>query len=142
MDNGLKIPDLQSDPTDGELKGLLSRLYAWVRSTGKYQAGGWACAEAHYRLVELLQTLELEYTFKGRAIWFTLLDISGEPLDFWAVKGSSFFEEFFVIKNLTPCKSSIQLKSTDDKLAFMLLADVEGYAYESTNERIIAVYKK
>lgn len=123
-------------------QSIRSRLYAWVRTTGKYKRGGWACASTHPRVIAALQSLELDYTCKGRAVWFTLLDDNQEMIDFWSTSGIPFLEEIFVIKNLTACKSSIQLKSNDDEMAFMLLTDMNGYVYESTGDTVMSIYKK
>lgn len=117
---------------------VVSRLYAWVRTTGKNEPDGWAHAQTHVRLLDLLDTLEIEYTHKGRSVYFTLPD---NQMDFWSVNGDSFLEEFFVIKNLTVCKSSIRLLSQDDEFAFMLMTSEYGYVYDSINQLVRAVYK-
>lgn len=142
MDSSTTLPDIRSDGVfDLSLNRLESRIYAWIRTTGAYEKGGWARTAIHVRLVGILEVLGIEYTLKGRALYFTLLDNEEEPYTFWSVDPIAFLEEFFVIKNLTACKSSIQLKNADDELAFMLLTSVAGYRYQGNNAVITKVYK-
>lgn len=142
MDTSLALTNLRPSTTPCyALEKLESRVYAWIRATGIYEPGGWARTAIHVRIAGILEALGVEYTLKGRALYFTLLDNEKEPYTFWSVDPKSFLEEFFVIKNLTACKSSIQLKNADDELAFMLLTSVEGYRYQGKNAHITKVYK-
>jgi len=120
---------------------LLSRVYAWVRATGQYHSGGWSEAQSHVRLVELLDSLGITGTHKGRKVYFTLLTDEKEPLDFWSIKGDSFLEETFVIKHLTACKSNIRLISQDDEFAFMFMASEHGYTFSRNQDTITRITK-
>ena len=120
---------------------VMSRVYAWVRTTGKYEVGGWARAQTHVRLLDLLESLGIQHTHKGKSVYFTLLDDTMEPIDLWSVKGDSFIEEFFVIKNLTACNSRIKLLDQEEEFAFMCMTSEHGYVYNSVDHIVKAIYK-
>jgi len=131
------------DLVDNDLVSELhSRLYAWIRTTGKVFPGGWTGCRATNRAVGFLDDLSIEYTIEGSKVWFMFLTDSQDSIDFWQIQGMPFIKEFYAIRNLSSTFSGFLNLTVGEEIPFIMMIEGLGYKYVGPLHRITRIEKK